>query len=99
MESPRLSECLAEYPNQVLDAVRRRLRIKSDAALSRTLGVSPSVISNIRHGKIPLRSVLIVRILDTTHLHIRDLYSMSRGTMPKKRTAKAPASEERESAD
>lgn len=92
MGSTRLSEYLAEYPNQVLDAVRRRLRVKSDAALSRTLGVSPSVISNIRHGKIPLRSVLLVRILDTTHLHIRELYTMSKGTMPKRRTAKAVAS-------
>lgn len=89
METPRLSECLAEYPNEVLDAVRKRLRLKNDAALSRILGISPSTISNIRNGKIPLRSVILVRMLETAHLHIRELYNMSQGGTSKRGTGKA----------
>jgi|GEM_PF-4880462 len=97
MENLRLSECIAEYPNEVLDAVRKQLHLKNDAALSRILGISPSTISNIRHGKIPLRSVILVRMLESTQLHIRDLFNLSQGIAPKRRKTEAPAATARKS--
>jgi hypothetical protein len=63
-----------EYnPNKFLDAMRDNLRLKNDAALSRTLEVRPPVISKIRHGRLPVGGALLIRIHEVTGLNIGDL--------------------------
>lgn len=73
----RLSEQFNANPDQLLDAVIRKLALKNDAALSRTLGVAPPVISKIRYRRIPVGPSLLVRLLEATQLHIRDLYGLT----------------------
>lgn len=75
----RLSEQFDAIPAQLLDAVTRRLALKNDAALARKLGVPPPVISKIRSRRLPVRSSLLVRLLELTELHIRDLYRLAQG--------------------
>jgi hypothetical protein len=60
-------------PNPLLDAIRSRLKIRSDASLSRVLGVAPPVISKIRHRKLPIGASLLIRMHDATELSIKDL--------------------------
>lgn len=50
--------------NALLDAARSALRLRSDAALSRELGVAPPVISKLRHGHIALGETLVVRLIE-----------------------------------
>lgn len=92
IESPRLSESIAESPDRVLDAVRKRLNLKSDAALSRALGVRPPVISKIRHRRLTIGPLILLRMLEATGLHIRDLLCLSQGAQPRRRSARHEAS-------
>ncbi len=77
-----LSDKLNEYPAQLLDAVIRKLSLKNDAALARTLGVAPPLISKIRRRRMPVGAAILVRMLETTQLHIRDLYRLAVASMP-----------------
>ncbi len=74
MSSIGLSDKLNEYPEQLLDAVIRKLSLKNDAALARTLGVAPPLISKIRCRRLPVGAAILVRMLEITQLHIRELY-------------------------
>lgn len=60
-------------PNKFLDTMRENLRLKNDAALSRTLEVGPPVISKIRHGRLPVGGALLIRMHEVTGLSIADL--------------------------
>ncbi|RZI40305.1 hypothetical protein EGT07_24830 [Herbaspirillum sp. HC18] len=60
-------------PNRLLDTLLERLNLKNDAALSRTLGVAPPVISKIRHGRLPVGASMLVRMHEETGLNIREL--------------------------
>lgn len=60
-------------PNRLLDAVLLRLRLKNDAALSRTLGVGRPVLSKVRHRRVPVAASLMIQIHDATHLSINEI--------------------------
>lgn len=65
---------LPEYnPNRLLDEVIKMLRLKNDAALSKTLEIAPPVISKIRHRKIAVGASLLIRMHEVSELSIRDL--------------------------
>jgi hypothetical protein len=65
---------LPEYnPNRLLDEMMKMLRLKNDAALSRTLSVAPPVISKIRHRILPIGPSLLIRMHEVSDLSIRDL--------------------------
>lgn len=67
-------EELRDYdPNRLLDILRENLRVKNDAALSRTLQVAPPVISKIRHRRLPVGAALLIRMHEVTGLTIIDL--------------------------
>ena len=74
VRQPSLSEQLAKHPERLLDVVLNKLRLRSDAALARTFGVTPASISHIRRRKQPLSQPVLVRMLEETQLHIRELY-------------------------
>ena len=57
-------------PSHLLDTLQATLKLKNDAALSRTLGLSPPVISKIRHRQIPVGASVLIRIHEVTHLSI-----------------------------
>jgi hypothetical protein len=60
-------------PVKLLDHLVARLNLTSDAALSRVLGVSPAVISKIRHRRVPVGASMLVRMNNVTDLSIKDL--------------------------
>ncbi|HWW04706.1 hypothetical protein [Collimonas sp.] len=61
--------------NKLLDAVRAKLGLKNDAALSRCLKVRPPVISKIRHGRLSVGASLLITIHETCDLSIAELKS------------------------
>jgi hypothetical protein len=60
-------------PNNLLDALHAKLRLKNDAALARLLEVNPPVISKIRHRRLSVGGALLIRIHEVTGLSISDL--------------------------
>jgi transcriptional regulator with XRE-family HTH domain len=60
-------------PNHLLDTVRHKLNLNSDAQLSRTLEISPPVISKIRHMKAPVNANFLMRLHEVTNISIREL--------------------------
>lgn len=60
-------------PDRLLDVLRENLQLKNDAALSRTLGVAPPVISKIRHRRVHVGAALLIRMHEVTGLNIIDL--------------------------
>lgn len=60
-------------PNRLLNALWALFNIRNDAALCRLLEVSASVISKVRHGRLPLGAALLIRIHEVTHISIREL--------------------------
>jgi hypothetical protein len=63
-----------EYnPDRLLNALIDKLKVKNDFALSFALEVAPSVISKIRHRKIPVSASMLLRMNEITYLSIKDL--------------------------
>ncbi len=60
-------------PDQLLAALLNKLNLKNDAALSRTLEVSPPVISKIRHRRLPVTASLLIRMHEVSALSIAEL--------------------------
>lgn len=63
-------------PNRMLDAMINRLKLKNDAALCRLLGISPPMLSKIRHGRLPVGASILIRLHEETGLHVRELRDM-----------------------
>lgn len=60
---------------KLLDVVIATIGLKNDAALSRVLGVSPVVISKLRHGKLHIGPSMLIRIHEETGMSVRDMKS------------------------
>ena len=69
-------------PNPLLDYVMRHLGVENDLQLSRHIGISPPVISKVRHGKIPLGSALLVRLHETSGVPTRVLRALTGDLSP-----------------
>lgn len=48
----------------LLDAVKAKLQLKSDAALANALEIAPPVVSRIRCERMSLSDAMILRLLD-----------------------------------
>jgi hypothetical protein len=71
---PPESETSSDYnPNRLLDAIIETVGLKNDAALSRALAVEAPVISKIRHGKLPIGGILLIRMHEISQLSIKEL--------------------------
>lgn len=60
-------------PNYLLDFVIEKLNLKNDAALARTLGITPPVLSRIRHGKFPIGATILIAMHEETGMKVREL--------------------------
>lgn len=69
-------------PDAMLDGVITRFGLKNDAALCRALGISPAVISKIRHQTVPVSAEMLLRIHDVTQVPISALRAMMGTTGP-----------------
>lgn len=63
-------------PNNLLDSLIGKLRLKNDAALSRALEVAPPVISKIRHRRLPVGASLLIRMHEISDLTIAELRAL-----------------------
>ena len=52
--------------HKFLDAVKREFKLKNDAAVGKFLGITNPAISKIRHGKLKIGAVHILRAYDAT---------------------------------
>lgn len=59
--------------NEFLDVVTDRAALKNDAALSSFLQVAPPVISKIRHGRLPVGPILMIRVHELTGMLFSDI--------------------------
>ena len=57
--------------HKLLDTIMREYKLKTDADLSRFLGVEQSAVSKIRHGHLVPSSEYILRIHDLTGWDIK----------------------------
>lgn len=60
-------------PDNLLDGIIAKLRLKNDAALARALEVAPPLISKIRHRRLPVGASLLIRIHEVTDLPVHEL--------------------------
>jgi hypothetical protein len=63
-------------PDNLLDAIIAKLKLKNDAALSRALDVAPPVISKIRHRTLPIGATILLRMHDVSNFSIRELRAL-----------------------
>lgn len=82
-KTPRPAPCRpVEYdfdcpaPSQLLDRLRDLRRIRTDAALSRLLGIKPPTLSKIRTGKAKITAAVVLRIHEVYGLPVSDLRTM-----------------------
>lgn len=60
-------------PNRFLGWLIWTLKTPSDSMLARRLGVRKEIISKIRHKKNIIGDPFLLRVLDATDMHIRDV--------------------------
>src|ERR1019366_2808061 len=63
-------------PNRLLNELIEVMELKNDAALSRALAVEAPVISKIRHGKLPIGGMMLIRMHDISNMSIKELRSL-----------------------
>ncbi len=63
-------------PESFVDGLIRRLGVRSYAALARVVGLSPSVISKVRHRRLVISSKILVQVHEATDIPIRELRRM-----------------------
>lgn len=61
--------------NALLDLVAKTIGARNDAKLARGLEVAPPVISKIRHGRLPVGALLIIKIHEITGMPVAEIKS------------------------
>jgi len=64
---------LSDPVNRLFDKLLSDHLLETDAALARHIGMSPAVISRLRHGVYSLSAAQIIRIHEATGLSIREI--------------------------
>ena len=62
--------------DRLLDAVRERISAKTDAALAYDLGVTPPVISKIRHNALPVGPSMVLRIAHRADMTLKEIFGL-----------------------
>jgi hypothetical protein len=60
----------------LFDTVIKQQNCKNDAELSRALKIDPGALSRMRHGKLKVGAVLILRIHKLTNIPVVDIEAM-----------------------
>ncbi len=63
-------------PDHFLNRLLRTMNLKNDAALARTLEVTPAIVSRIRNKKAPISANLLLMIHDVSDIAIPELRRM-----------------------
>jgi plasmid maintenance system antidote protein VapI len=65
---------------EILDWVKWRLKIFSDKELAKVLQISAPTISKIRSHQTQIEAEILIKILDLTGIHARDLSTLIKFT-------------------
>ena len=63
-------------PASFLDALEKRFGIKNDAAMALTLGLKAPQISKVRHKRLPVTHMFLMRVHEAFDLPVRELRTM-----------------------
>jgi plasmid maintenance system antidote protein VapI len=69
--------------NNLLDTLIEALNLKNDAALAKTLEVTPPVVSKLRHRRLPVGASMLIRMHEISRLEIRELRALMGDTRAK----------------
>jgi transcriptional regulator with XRE-family HTH domain len=69
-------------PELFIDGLIHRLGLRSSSALARKVGLSPSVISKVRHRRLAVSGEILLKIHEETEIPIRELRHMMGDTRP-----------------
>jgi hypothetical protein len=73
LKEKSLLEQRSYNPDNLLDQLILQLELDNDAGLARALGVSPPIISRVRHRRNAISAALLLRMHDVSHLTIIEL--------------------------
>ena len=62
--------------HMLLDTMLQILKLPTDAALARKIGVNPPVISKIRGRTLPVGATMLIKLHEATDMPIRELKSL-----------------------
>jgi hypothetical protein len=77
MKHARALEPSSIVANPLLDTVKQRMELKTDAELSRVLEVAAPIISKIRHAKLTVGASILLRIHEKSDISIRELKALA----------------------
>lgn len=63
----------AADPNRLLDAIMEKMGLKNDAALARAFGISPPVVSKMRHLVAPFGPSMVLRAHDISDMPLNEI--------------------------
>jgi hypothetical protein len=70
---PRLPTITPPHPHLLLDTLRERYKLKSDAKLADVLHIEKSILSYVRTRKMQLTPLLLIKFYDHTNLTIEEI--------------------------
>ncbi len=76
MRKKALLKLTSYSPDNFLNRLIGKMGLKNDAALARTLDVTPAVVSRIRNKKAPVSANLLLMIHEMTEIAIPELRRM-----------------------
>lgn len=63
-------------PNKLFDTIIKEARLKNDAELARSIGTSPSNISNMRAKRLQIGASILVKIMDQYGLSLKRIRAL-----------------------
>lgn len=73
MEKSTLCSLPTYDPDRLLDELKDRLHVRTDAQLALAIDVKAPVISKLRHRVIPVSAFVLIRMHEATQLSIKEL--------------------------
>lgn len=70
------AEYIRYHPEKLIDSLIVRLGVRSSSGLARVVGLSPSVISKVRHKRLAVSGEILLKLHDATDIPIRELRRM-----------------------
>lgn len=63
-------------PNKLFDAIMAECGIRTDAELSRSLGMSPANICNMRKRRVQIGPITVIRIMESAGMSLMRIHAL-----------------------
>ncbi len=60
----------------MLDTIKEKMNLKTDAALCAAIGITPPIISKVRAGTLKVGAALLLRLHELTGMRTREIRAM-----------------------